>query len=521
MYNLLYIVAGLVFAYGVLRFAFAPPSLADRTVSRAFTQTADTLLGKAFAGQQGQFPGLTGVYSLSRGREAFAARRRLVQEAERSIDAQYYMWHADLTGRLLLRDILSAADRGVRVRLLIDDNTTAGTDGLLAAVNAHPLVEIRLFNPFMLRKIRLLNLLFDFRRLNRRMHNKSFTVDNQASIVGGRNIGDEYFSVAQGMQFADMDVLLAGAVVADLSKDFDRYWASNSAFPAEQIIGKPTAADLSALRSTLDELAASEIGLHFKELADDVPIAALPLEAPASLEWVKAELFSDDPSKGVGEIPRKKLLVTGLSRALGETQRSLDVATAYFVPGKFGVGYLSRICKAGRTVRVLTNSLASNDVIPVHAGYARYRKKLLRCGVSIFELKPGVAEQIAKATGRKARLRAKFGASSSSLHAKIFVIDSARVFIGSFNFDPRSLYLNCEMGILIESAKLGGIIAEDFDRIVERQSYAPVLSHGHRLRWADKAAAAGAALIDREPESTLKQRVMVWLISFLPVEWLL
>jgi cardiolipin synthase C len=518
---LFYGVSSLVLAIIALRIWFAPPNLAGRTQSSVYGETDTTPLAHALAAQRRHHKGKTGVFPLSRGHEAFAARRRLARLAARSIDVQYYMWREDLTGRLLLNDLLAAADRGVRVRMLIDDNTTAGMDAVLAAANAHANLEIRLFNPFMLRKVRLLNLLFDFRRLNRRMHNKSFTVDNQATIIGGRNIGDEYFNANQGTQFADMDVLLAGSVVADVSADFDRYWNSDSAHPAERIVSFAGDDERTALQDKLQQVAVSEIGLHFDELSTDTPIAKLPFESHDAFEWVNATLYSDAPAKGLGVIPRKKLMVTGLARALGEAKHNLDVATAYFVPGKFGVSYLNHICKHRVAVRVLTNSLASNDVVPVHAGYARYRKKLLRAGVSIFELKPSVATITPASSGRRAKLRERFGASSSSLHAKLFIIDAARVFIGSFNFDPRSLYLNCEMGILIESPKLANDITLQMDALVQKRSYAPHLQNGHRLRWSDTALAANAPLHDREPESRFKERLLVWFVSLLPVEWLL
>jgi cardiolipin synthase C len=275
------------------------------------------------------------------------------------------------------------------------------------------------------------------------------------------------------------------------------------------------------LQDRLSRVATSELGMQFHELSADTQIASLPFESQNAFEWVKATLYSDDPAKGLGEIPRKKLLVTGLSRALGEAKVSLDVATAYFVPGKFGVNYLQHICKHRVAVRVLTNSLASNDVVPVHAGYARYRKKLLRAGVRIFELKPSVIVTGPVVRGRKAKLRERFGASSSSLHAKMFIIDTARVFIGSFNFDPRSLYLNCEMAILVESEKLAADVTAQMETLIQKRSYAPHLQNGHRLRWSDMALAKDAPLLDREPESKFRQRLLVWFVSLLPVEWLL
>src|SRR5690606_28033429 len=212
------------------------PSLERRPVSRALTDTADTRLGRAVATQTAERPGLTGVYPLNDGPDAFAVRRLLAPAAERSIDAQYYIWHGDITGTLLFNELRAAADRGVRVRLLQDDNTTAGLDEILAALDAHPNIEVRLFNPFVIRSPRWIGYATDFSRLNRRMHNKSFTVDNQATVIGGRNIGDEYFGAGENGLFVDLDVLAIGEVVSDVSDDFDRYWASASSYPADRIL---------------------------------------------------------------------------------------------------------------------------------------------------------------------------------------------------------------------------------------------------------------------------------------------
>lgn len=232
-------------------------------------------------------------------------------------------------------------------------------------------------------------------------------------------------------------------------------------------------------------------------------------------DWVPVELVVDDAAKGQGDIPRRKLLLSGLQKRLGAVEHSVDVATAYFVPGRFGSTYLTQTAQRGRTVRVLTNSLASNDVVPVHAGYARYRKRLLRKGVALHELRSAYETTPVKHKGKKRLPR--FGASSSSLHAKIFVLDERRVFIGSLNFDPRSLYLNCEMGLMIDSAKLGSRIATQMDRVIKEQSYEPFLEGGNRLSWRD----TDGKIYRIEPGSTAKQRIVAWVMSWLPVEWLL
>jgi cardiolipin synthase C len=496
-----------------LRFAYRPPALEGRTASTALPQPPDCQLLRRLSETQTHRAGLTGIHILDDGAEAFAARRGLLRMAQSSIDAQYYMWHGDLTGRLLLQEVLAAAERGVRVRLLLDDNTTAGTDEMLVAASAHANVEIRLFNPFVLRKPRTLSYIFDLKRVNRRMHNKSLTVDGSASIVGGRNIGDEYFSAHPEFQFADVDVLAVGTVVSQIAKSFDTYWNSKSAYPIKHVVTlRPTPA-LEVLLNTLAEVAKSEAALNYKEFVSVTPLVSAG--GQVDFDWVPAELVVDDPAKGQGDIPRRKLLLAGLQKRLGGVERSVDVATAYFVPGRFGSNYLSHSARAGKAVRVLTNSLASNDVIPVHAGYARYRKKLLRNKVALYELHHARETKPVTHSGKKKLPR--FGASSSSLHAKIFVLDERRVFIGSMNFDPRSLYLNCEMGLMIDSAKLGSRIARQMDHVIKDQSYEPFLESGNRLSWRDN----DKTVYRTEPGSTARQRVVAWVISWLPVEWLL
>lgn len=460
-------------------------------------------------------PGLTGIQVLDTGRDAFSARLHVIRDAKHSIDVQYYMWNADLSGSLLFREILHAADRNVAIRILLDDNTTLGNDAMLSALNSHRNIQIRLFNPFMLRRFRVLNYLVDFRRLNRRMHNKSLTVDGVATIVGGRNIGDAYFNATEGMQFSDMDVVAVGHAVSAVSKSFESYWKCKSSFAAETVLKKPTAAALEHLRTELKFLAQGEVASAYVKTLSTSDVLRELKSSTLAFEWVNAVLVVDDPAKGQGDIPRRRLLMAGLETALGEVKSHIDVATAYFVPGRFGLRFLSTAAMSGKRVRVLTNSLASNDVVPVHAGYARYRKRLLRQGVSLYELRSKVVSR--KTPRRGKRKIPRFGASSSSLHAKIFTMDGTRVFIGSFNFDPRSLYLNCEMGLLIDSPKLVGHVTKRMEEFMTRQSYTPFLEHNGRLSWRD----ADNTVHKMEPKSTVSQRVVAWLISWLPVEWLL
>ncbi len=496
-----------------LRAIFRPPSQDDRVKTKAIAPKPDCTLLKKLGDIGHHKSNHSGIHILDNGAEAFAARRGLLRFAESSIDAQYYMWHADLTGLMLVQELLAAADRGVRVRLLLDDNTTAGTDSMLLALNSHANVDIRLFNPFILRRFRTPTYIFDLHRVNRRMHNKSLTVDGVASIVGGRNIGDEYFSAHADFEFADMDVLTVGAVVPQIAKSFDDYWNSKSAYPLEAILTPRVMPALDSVHQSIKELMETEAAQSYARHVSTTPLVTSG--GQVDFEWVPVELVVDDPAKGLGDIPKRKLLFASLEKKLGGVETNIDVATAYFVPGRIGSVYLGRAARTGKTVRVLTNSLASNDVIPVHAGYARYRKRLLRHGVALHEMRRFREDKPVKRSGKKKLPR--FGASSSSLHAKIFILDQRRVFIGSLNFDPRSLYLNCEMGLMIESARLGSHIARQMDHLIAGQTYLPFLETGNRLSWRD----TDGTVYKHEPGSTARQRVVAWVMSWLPVEWLL
>lgn len=489
-----------------------PPEMPTRAASSSLTETGDTRLGKAIDPQVRRHPGLAGVLALAEGREAFALRVLLADAADRSIDIQTYIWHADATGLLVLDAVRRAAGRGVRVRLLIDDNSTAGMDALLAMLDAHPSIEIRLFNPFVQRDLRALGYLTEFSRLNRRMHNKSFTVDNQASIVGGRNIGDEYFAAGQQASFADLDVLVAGSVVREVSTVFDGYWNSASAYPADSVLrGRAPLteaafeADIARIRSAPDTAA------YLGELAR-TPMARALLEGALPLQWVPGRVMADDPAKILERSPRAQgYLAPDLAVALGEPRTSVDLVSPYFVPGEAGAQALAALARRGIRVRVLTNSLAATDVAAVHAGYARRREVLLQAGVQLFELKPDTA---ARAPGPGGRLGS---GSRASLHAKTFAVDRQRLFVGSYNLDPRSSGLNTEMGLVLESPALAGGLATVLDGIAPGSAYELTLDEQGRVVWLD----GDKPPLRAEPGSSLLRRLAVRVLSWLPIEWML
>jgi putative cardiolipin synthase len=498
---LVFIAAALAVGAGVLAWRGTLPPLAGRSVSSAYTDTADTPLGQGIAPLAAAHPGLSGIHPLLDSRDAFAARVLLARAAERSLDVQYYIWHGDRSGTLLLEALQQAAGRGVRVRLLLDDNGVSGLDATLAALDAHPNVEVRLFNPFPIRSARALGYLTDFRRLNRRMHNKSFTADNQATIVGGRNVGDEYFDAAEGMVFVDLDILAVGPVVAEVSRDFDRYWASGSSYPVERLVTR----EPGAVMPPSDAAAAGYLkAVDASSFMDDLVARRLPLE------WAPVRMVSDDPAKGLGLAAADAMVPHKLKQIVGDPARSVDLVSAYFVPTVSAAMFASMAARGVR-VRIFTNSLEATDVAVVHAGYAKRRKGLLESGIALYEMR--------RLSPRSEPAR---GGSSgqSSLHAKTFAVDAARIFVGSFNFDPRSAELNTEMGFVIDSPALARRVDAAFNERVPAMAYEVRLSDGGELYWLERRGGA-TVRHDTEPGTSAWQRAAVRALSLLPIEGML
>ena len=507
---LLFSIAFIALLIVVARLVFALPPNVGKS-SHALAPATDGPLARTMTKLAADHPGLSGIASLHNGADAFAARMILADAAVSSIDAQYYIWHDDLTGALLLDALKRAADRGVRVRLLLDDNGTTGLDAQLAQLDAHPMAEVRLYNPFNLRRLKLLSYTFDFFRLNRRMHNKSFTVDNRVTILGGRNVGDEYFGTGEVALYVDLDVMALGDIVPHVSADFDTYWNSEPVHPAGPIVGAAGEADvISGLVGKFhgsDQMQTYESVLAASDTVSNLTRGALPLE------WTTALLVSDKPAKGQGLVRHKDLLVTHLGDAVGRVAQKFDGVSPYFVPGTEGVDNFAALERSGVQVRMLTNSLEATDVLPVHAGYAKSRKALLKSGVRLFELRrTGAPQEQADRIG-------PFGSSGSSLHAKTFAVDGSRIFVGSFNFDPRSIKLNTEMGLLIDSEAMAGRLHSAFDEGLGGLAW-EVEKRGGDLVWVDPQS-SGEAPLTTEPGGNIMRNLAITVIGWLPVEWLL
>lgn len=492
------------------------PPLADRSASSALAPDAarQTSLGRVIAPQADGHPGKTGFHPLADARDAFAARMLLAHAAERTLDIQYYIWRGDMTGTMMLEALHAAADRGVRVRLLLDDNGIAGLDETLAALDAHPNIEVRLFNPFAIRRPKMVGYLFEFSRLNRRMHNKSFTADNQATIVGGRNVGDEYFGATDGVLFADLDVLAVGGIVNDVSADFDRYWASASTYPVAQLLPPVPAGRLDELASDSASIEANPAAAAYVRAMREQPFVRDLLAGTLPLTWAPARMVSDDPAKAQGRAKPDGLLAHQLAAIIGTPEQELDLVSPYFVPGAQGTAAFAAMARQGVKLRVLTNALEATDVPVVHSGYARRRKDLLEAGVRLYEMRSG-SHHSGKPEGKQL-----FGSSGSSLHAKTFGVDRARAFIGSFNFDPRSANLNTELGFVIDSPELARRISEAFDTTVPDSAYEVCLTPEGSLYWLERQDGR-TIRHDTEPGAGLLKRLAIRLMSWLPIEPLL
>ena len=473
--------------------------------------TSDTYFGELIEPAVAQqTPDHSGFYPMNDGIDALTARLLLAEKAEKSIDVQYYLIKNDIVGRIFIYSLLQAADRGVRVRLLVDDMFTSGYDVGLAALHSHPNFEIRIFNPFHRGAAgRAQSALTGFGRINRRMHNKSFTADNQITIIGGRNIADEYFGVREDAKFGDLDVIGIGPVVQDVSNMFDTYWNHETALPVPAFVK-----ELDDPEATLNELR-ERLALSLDEIRDSAYAKAVEVKYLEYLEpgkrlfeWAPYELVVDSPDKGVkAKAEEAASITTPLIESIRSAERELIIISPYFVPLKSGVQGLAGLEERGVEVTVITNSLAANNQFTVHGGYAPSRKPLLEAGVEIYEARPDAdvaGTEFIDASGAKA-----------TLHTKAFVVDDKEVFIGSFNFDPRSGNLNTELGVIIRDPELALVYSVLIDEALTDQAFEVFLNEDGKVRW--RGYRDGEEIIyDKEPETTWGQRFSAWFARIIP-----
>jgi len=436
------------------------PTTFEKTPTRAFTDTENTELGKSAAEMLVGLTDQSRVSLINEGTDAFVARMAILRLAEKSVDVQYYIWHADLIGNLLFNEMLSAADRGVRVRILLDDiSIDKETQSILYAMDQHKYIEVRLYNPFAARGFHLQDYIFDTSRINRRMHNKSFTVDNQITIVGGRNIGNEYFSADEESNFTDIDVISVGPVVEAVEKQFDIYWNSEVVYPVQAFgHNRATPDDLDRLREKFaDFVQANNQSRYALDLQDSdmyrrISDPSYEKSSPAKTFSGTVNVVYDDPEKSLGKSEQEVVYLISLMRPyLEKVKNSFELISPYFVPGEAGTQYLADLVKKGIKVRVITNSLSSTDGIMAQSGYSRHRRSLLEGGVELYELKTDSKSKASRSLRRG-------GKAKSALHAKTYIFDRENIFIGSFNFDQRSANINAEVGIVYEIPEMADLI---------------------------------------------------------------
>ncbi len=463
--------------------------------------TADTRLGRFVSSWLRGRPEKCGVFRLDLGLDALSMRLGLIDAADICIDIQSYLIRDDLSGNLIGLRLIDAANRGVRVRLLMDDALTEEIDAGLVSINDHVNVEVRVFNPFPRSRSRFRSLIANFNILNRRMHNKSFTIDNQVTIVGGRNIADEYFQTSIENEFIDEDLLAIGPVVNQVSVGFDEYWNMLESIAIDSFeppIEHPAISE--TIYAGMMYLEARKDSPFLCSINEDLVEQLLSSELP--LIEADAQLVLDHPDKVRG-LTRNQVGETTnfLRRMVSSATRDVIIVSPYFVPQRQGVAFLAALVSKGVRVVVITNSLASTNHTSVHAAYARYRKPLLRQGIELYELRPQFSVSDLKIT----------------LHSKVAVVDGASLFVGSFNLDPRSLYINTEMGMAVESRELAESVVASIGKSLLEQAYSLRLARNGGIRWKCLTH-AGERIANKEPHTTIWRRGLTRLMSLLPIE---
>ena len=461
----------------------------------------------------------SGFYLLSDNTDAFIARFALATMAEKTLDIQYYIIHNDASGQYLYYAILSAANRGVRVRILVDDINLSGRDHRLKMFSQHENIEIRIFNPLVNRDwFRNLELIVNLNRAGRRMHNKAFIADNSVAIIGGRNIGDEYFDARTNLNFVDLDMLSVGPIVKDISNSFVDYWDSHWATPIEKLSkGKVIRKQLISIQHKLkDKWLRIKNTAYFKSI-QNADLTQDIIQKKIPFIWADAQLFYDCPNK-ISSQGTEPIVHFGpqVMSYFEQAKNELLLASPYFVPGINNTLWFSDKSKQGVRIKVLTNSLSSTDVIAVHAGYQKYRNQLLEHNIALFELKPTANISLF----RKNKLSRHY--SHTSLHAKYMIIDQQYVFIGSANLDPRSNRLNTEIGIMVNSTALAAQASEIFKRTTSAKNCYRLKLTGkdRKLAWLTKEEGQEKTVFT-EPGVGILKRLAVFLISLLPIENLL
>jgi putative cardiolipin synthase len=481
-----------------------------RPVSTAFERPETTTVGAMLHEVSAQHPGQSGFALVPEDDKAFAARLAMADFAEKTLDAQYYIWDVDTTGRIFADRLIRAADRGVRVRLLIDDHYQNETlDHSIAVLDAHPNIEVRFFNPVHNRRWRAWSFLSDFGRVNHRMHNKLLIMDNALGITGGRNIADTYFGVRPDQNFRDLDLAMAGPVVQDLSAGFDRFWNSEWAVPVGAVVNeKASSEEFAKRRGKLSENIAAA-GFPF---AVDEEIGKLKRDLTLLRDafiWAPGHALVEDPAR-VNNDSGSLVITDAIIDRLDHTNKELLIESPYFILLDRGVEIVKELTARGVSVRVLTNSAATNDVLAAHAGYANTREALLEAGIDLYELRPD--------SNMKRAWSLAAGKSRSALHSKAMVFDRQTIFVGSFNLDPRSRFINTEIGVMVDSPALAAELATFMDEgVAPGSAFRLSLDAKGDIVWTAEANGA-TVTYDTDPDTSVWRRFLIDLVGLLPID---
>ncbi|WP_372683589.1 phospholipase D family protein [Desulfosarcina sp.] len=477
-----------------------------KSYSTAISDYNDTALGEYAATVAAHARGGSGFYPLDQGMDALGMRLHLAETAQKSIDLQYFLIKNDTAGAVMANALLKAADRGVRVRFLLDDVFTTVPDDSFLLINQHPNIDIRIFNPVSRRGIYALNFIAQFNRANRRMHNKSFTVDNSISIVGGRNIADEYFQLKTDSVFVDFDILAVGPIAVDISASFDEYWNHSRAVPIDQFIEDPKKEDLETVRAEIQEDLDAVYDTVYEKALDSQLLKDLMSERQPLFSG-QVRLLADSPDKLINQINATHMrLAMELREVILSAEKEILLISPYYVPGDRGVQLLRDLVAKGVRVMILTNSLASTNHVPVHSAYARYRRDVIEAGAELYEARANAARQLNLDQD---------GPETLTLHSKLFVIDRRKLFVGSLNLDPRSIELNAEMGLLIEAEPMVNEMTQDLAEGLATLTYRVRIDDQGRLEWHCR--------IDDQPVVETKEpltggwrRFKAWLMKIAP-----
>ena len=492
---------------GTLGACATVPEDYPRESSYADTATSDTAIGRFAEEWSASHGGLSGFYPLASGNDAFGARLRLIELAERAIDAQYFLMKNDSAGRIFAEALMRAADRGVRIRFLLDDVFTTVGDQTLAMLNHHPMIEVRLYNPVARRGFVYANFLGDFERANRRMHNKSFTIDNKMSIVGGRNIADEYFELRHDAEFLDFDVLVAGDAATEVNETFDEFWNDDRSFPITVFGDDIDKTEHAAWRSGLNEefeRAGQSIYMH----AVNSTLVQELFEGKRLLYPAGHRVVVDSPQKlATGVDTEQQALVNYLVDIAEGARSEVVVVTPYFVPMESGVEFWRNLVDRGIRVVVLTNSLASNNHTAVHSGYSRHRKAIIEAGVELYEARVDAVDLVESDAEEKSDVL--------TLHTKAVIIDRQILFAGSLNMDPRSIELNSELGIVIDSREMVEPITTEFFDDLPEFAYRVLVNENSKLEW--HITVDGISSVEtKEPQTSGWRRFQAWMLKIVP-----